>query len=118
MLGRLADLDLSNIRVIISYIPTATEAQDFAESIADFFSKQLHIGCERPYAENPNAFPQPRPPVYGSKLMLAAGASAAARKLAKAFSAVVPEAETTGENPAWPLQVNLYQIKIVVGQNR
>ena len=115
---KLSGTDFGSLRVTVSYIASATGAQDFAENIVDFLSTQLRLRCESPCPENPHAWPQPRPRVSGTLFIRASGASEPARRLADVFALEIPEVAVSGENPAWPFQTSIYEIKIVVGQKR
>ncbi len=115
--GRLSTENLSLVKLIISYIPTATGAQDFAESIAEFLSNQLHISCD-PVPVNPHAGPQPPQRVNNTVFIIASTACGSARALADAFALEVPEVERSGENPAWPFQTSIFQMRIIVGFQR
>jgi hypothetical protein len=55
IVAKLSGIELRSVRVTVSYLATATEAQDFAESIVEFISKQLRIRCEWPCPDNPYA---------------------------------------------------------------
>ena len=64
--AKLSGLDFRKFRVSIFYVAAATEAQDFAESIAAFLTSDLAIHCEVPVAINPLAGPQPAPRINGT----------------------------------------------------
>jgi len=112
--ANVAGLNFAELKVMISYIPNATEAQDFADSLTRFLST-FRVECNGP-VEDKLAGPPPRLPIIGTTFFVAASAPGKAGVMADAFASAVPEIRRSGENSAWPFPTNMFQIRVIVGQ--
>lgn len=109
----LAGVDLSGVRLSISFVAVATGAQDFAESIAQFLPR-LCIHPDWPVARNPQAAPQPQPRINDTLFIVKSNPPGEVERLIQAFTTAVPEVHRSGEGSFGQVSAR-NQMLVVVG---
>jgi hypothetical protein len=111
--AKLNAVDLGHTRANVAYVPAATEARDFAQSITSFLGK-LGVRCSGPHAINPTGYPQPRQSINGTLFVVSSNPAEVAEMIVDAFVLTIPGIRRTGEGSHGHVNTN-DQIKIIVG---